>query len=105
MLPKIDYRIQGPLHSTVEQEDKIRKGVVNKLIHQIETHPDREALKADMKQNQAYNPLSEKSKNMIHSMRNVEYFEMCEISPKIQCPHCSTCWTGTCLYLTEKSGK
>ena len=75
MLP-IDYRIQGLPHSTVELEDNTRKEAVNKLIRQIEKHPDREALKADLKQNQAYNPSSEKSKNMIHSMGNVEFFEM-----------------------------
>ena len=78
MLPTIDYRIQGLPHSTVEQEDNTRKEVANKLIHQFETHPDREALKADLRQNQAYNPFSEKSKNMTHGMGNVEYFEMCE---------------------------
>ena len=54
-------------HSTVEQEDHTRK----KLIHQFETHPNREALNADLKQNHAYNSFSTKSKNMIHSMGNV----------------------------------
>ena len=63
MLPEIDYRIQGLPHSTVEEEDNTRKEVVNKVIHQFETHSDREALIADLRQNQAYNPLSEKSKN------------------------------------------
>ena len=43
VLPKIDYRIQGLPHSTDEQEDDTRKEVVNKLIHQFETPPDREA--------------------------------------------------------------
>ena len=68
MLPKIDYRIQGLPHSTDEQQDDTRKEVVNKLIHQFGTPPDREALKSDLRQNQAYNPFSEKSKNLIHSM-------------------------------------
>ena len=92
-LPKIDYRIQGLPHSVVEQEDNTRREVVNKLIHQIETHQDRDALKADLQQNQAYNPFTEKSKNMIHSMENVEFVEMCEICLKTQCSHCLTCWT------------
>ena len=72
---EIASRIQG-LHSTVEQEDHTRKEVVKKLVHQFETHPNREALKADLRQNHAYNPFSEESKDMIHSMGNVEYFEM-----------------------------
>ena len=72
IIPKIHYRIQGLPHSTVEQEDNTRKEVVNKLIHQFEMRPDREALKADLRQNQACtNPLSEKSKNLIHSVENV----------------------------------
>ena len=104
------YRIQGLPHSTVEQ-DHTRKVVVIKLIYQFETHPDREALKADQRQNQAFNPLSEKSKNMIHSMVNVESFKMCEIFTKTRCLHCLTYWTtgimyctcGTCLHLTEKT--
>ena len=46
-------------------------------------------------------------------MGNVEFFEMCEISPRVQCIHCLTYWTtgilywtcGTCLYLTEETRK
>ena len=113
MLLNIDHRIQGLPHSTDEQEDDTRKGVVNKLTHKFETHPDREALKTDLTQNQAYNPFSENSKNLIHSMANVEFFEMCEISPGVQCLHRLTYWTtgklyctcGTCQYLTEKTRK
>ena len=30
---------------------------------------------------------------MIYSMGNMEYFEICEITPKIQCPNCMTYWT------------
>ena len=84
MLSKIDCRIQGLPHSTVEQEDHTRKEPINKLLHQFGTHPGREALKADLRQNQAYNPISVKSKTLIHSMVNEEYFEMCEFSPEIQ---------------------
>ena len=53
---------------------------VKNLIQQIETHPHREALKADLQQNQEYNPFSDESKDKIQSIRNVEYFEVCEVS-------------------------
>ena len=76
---------QGLLHSAVQQEDHTRKEAVKKLIHQFETHPHREALKADLRQNHAYNPFSEQSKEMIYNMGNMEYFEMCEITSKVQC--------------------
>ena len=79
-LGEIDCRIQGLPHSTVEQEDHTREEVVEKLIHQFETHPSRGALKADLRQNHAYNPFSEKSKDMIHSMVNVKYFDLLKFS-------------------------
>ena len=81
---EIDCRIQGLPHK-IEQEDHTRKEV-KKLTHQFETHSNREALKADLTQNQAYNPFSEKSKDMIHNMENVEYFEMCGIPFKKSVP-------------------
>ena len=84
--PEIDFRVQDLQYSTVEQQDTTRKEIVKELIHQIETHLSRDAPKADLQQNQAYKPFSEKSMDMIHSMENVEYFEMCEISPKIPVP-------------------
>ena len=84
---EVDCLIQGQPNSTVQQEDHTRKEAVKKLIHQFETHPNREALEADLRQHHAYNPFSEKWQNMIRSMRNVEYFEMCEIYPSIQSPH------------------
>ena len=108
---EIDFRIQGLLHSTVQQQDHTRKAAVQKLIHHCATHPNREALKADLKQNHAFNPFSEQSKDMIYSMGNMEYFEMFEITPKVQCQHCMTYWTkgivhctcGTCLRPSDKT--
>ena len=96
-------------HHHHQQQDTTRKNKMKKSIHQIETHPHREALKADQ-QNQQYNPFSEEAKDMNHRIRNVEYFEMCEVSPKIQCPLCLTyctegivyCRCGFCLEQTKK---
>ena len=48
------------------------------MIHQFETHSNKEALQADLKQNRAFNPFSERSKEMIYCMRNMEYFKICE---------------------------
>ena len=33
----IDFRLQGLLHSTVQEEDDVRKETVKTLIHQFET--------------------------------------------------------------------
>ena len=77
----IDFRIQGLPHSAVQEHDHICKKAVQKLIHQFENHPNKEA-----------NPFSEKSKEMIYSMGHMEYFEICEITPNMQCPTCMTYW-------------
>ena len=50
---------------------------------------------------------------MIYSMKNMEYFEMCEITPKIQCHQYMTYWTkgiacctcGTWLRPLDKTRK
>ena len=97
---EIDFNIQGLPQSAVQEQDHTRKEAVQKLIHQFETHPNREVLKPDMKQNHAFNPFSEQSKEMIYSMGNMEYFEICEITPKVQCHNCVTCWTKGSLYCT-----
>ena len=83
------------------------------MIHQFETHPNREALQTDLKQNHAHKPFSEKSMDMIYSMGNMEFFEICEIPPKVQCSNCMTYWTkgivyctyGTCLRPSNKIRK
>ena len=78
---ELDFRIQGLLHSGVQEHDHIRKQAVQKFIHQFENHPNKEALQADLQQNRAFNPFSEQSKEMIYSMGIMEYFEICEITP------------------------
>ena len=93
---EIDFRIHGLLHSAVQE----RKEAVQKMIHQFETHPNKEALQADLKQNRAFNPFSEQSKEMIYSMGNMEYSEICEITPKIQRSNCMTYWPKGVVYCT-----
>ena len=44
----IDLRIQGLPHSTVQKEDDVRRETARRLIHQFETHPNRESLMADL---------------------------------------------------------
>ena len=77
----IDFRIQGLTHSTVQKQDDVRRETVKELIYQFETHSNRESLMADLNKNQKLNLFSEKSNELIRSMGNTEYFEMCEITP------------------------
>ena len=65
---------------------------VRDLVKKIENHLHRQDLQADLQQNNAYNPFSEKSKNLSKDMGNVELFELCETNPKVQCKECFLYW-------------
>ena len=80
----VDCRIQGIPHSTVQKEDTNRKEIVKRLIQQFDTHPNRESLMYDLNKTEEFNPLSEESKELITSMGNTVYSELCEISSTIQ---------------------
>ena len=77
----IDFRISGLPDSDVKQAESSR---VRELVKMIENRPHRQDFQAGL-QNNAYNPLSEKSKKMIQDKDNVELFELCETNPKTQC--------------------
>ena len=74
--------------------------VSRELVKKIENHPHRQALQADLQQNNADNPFSEKSKKMIKDMGNVELFELCETIPKVQCRECLLYWNQGIVYCT-----
>ena len=93
----IDFRIPGLPHSVVKPAENYR---VRELVKQIENHPHRQSLQRDLQQNNAYNPLSEKSKKMIKDVGNVELFELFETDPKTQCKACLSYWTEGIVYCT-----
>ena len=93
----IDFRVSGLPHAVVKQADNFR---VRELVKKIESHAHREALQADLQQNNTYNPFSEESKVMIRDMGNVQLFELCETIPKVQCPECLLCWNHAIVYCT-----
>ena len=74
---------QGIPHSTVQEEDSNGKEIVKRLIQLFETQPNRDSLIEDLNKTGEFNPFSEKSKELITSVGNTEYFELCEISSKI----------------------
>ena len=69
-------------------------------MKRIENHPHREALHADLQQNNVKNPLSKDSKAIIRELGNVELFELCETVPKVQCSHCLLSWNQGIVYCT-----
>ena len=77
----IDFRVPGLSHAVVKEAENFR---VQELVKKIENHPHREALQADLQQNNVYNPFSNNSKEMIRELGNVELFELCETIPKVQ---------------------
>ena len=93
----IDISVSGMPHAVLKQAESFR---VRELVKKIESHPHREALQADLQQNNAYNPFSEKSKKMIRDMGNVELFELSETIPKVQCSECFLYWNQGIVYCT-----
>ena len=66
--------------------------MVEKVIHQFDTHLNRDSLMEDLNKTAEFSQFSEKSKELISSMGNMEYFELCEISSKMQCPDSLQKW-------------
>ena len=93
----IDFRVSGLPHAVVKQAENFR---VRELVKKIEGHPHREALQADLQQNNVYNPFSDDSKAMVREMGNVELFELCETVPKVQCLECLLYWNEGMVYCT-----
>ena len=85
----MDFRIPGLPHSVVKHAQSTS---VRELIQKIENHPDRHALQQDLRQNQAYNPFSPESKQMIRDVGNIELCELLETEPKTQCTVCLSYW-------------
>ena len=80
--------------------ERSRKSRVRELVKKIESHPHREALQADLQENNVCNPFSNNSKAMIREMGNVELFELSETIPKVQCSQCLLCWNQGAIYCT-----
>ena len=100
---EIDFRVPGLSHAVVKEAEYFR---VHELLQRIENHRHREALHADLQQNDVYNQFSKKSKAMIR----VELFELCETIPKVQCSDCLLHWNqyctcGQCLIDSESRRK
>ena len=84
-------------HAVVKEAEKFR---VQELVKKIESHPLREAFQADLQKNNVYNPFSTISKAMIRELGNVEFFELCETMPKVQCSQCLLYWNQGIVYCT-----
>ena len=93
----IDFRNPGLPHSVVKHAQSTS---VRELVQKIEQHPDRHALQQYLRQNQAYNPFSPESKNMIQEVGNVELFELLETDSKTQCKACLSYWSAGIVYCT-----
>ena len=61
----IDFRVPGLSHAVEKEAEHLR---VQEHVKKIENHPHREALHADLQQNNVYNPFSKNSKAMIREM-------------------------------------
>ena len=94
---KLIFRVPGLSHSVVKEAEHLR---VQELVKRIETHPHRAAFHADLQQNSVHNPFSKDSKEMIRELGDVELFELCETTQKVQCSHCLLYWNQGIVYCT-----
>ena len=95
---EIGFRVPGLPHAVVKEAEHLR---VQELVQKIENHTHREALHADLQQNNVYNTFSKKSKEMmIRELGNVEVFELCHTIPKVQCSLCLLHWNQGIVYCT-----
>ena len=94
---EIDFRVPGLSHAVVKEAEHLR---VQELVKKIENHPHREAPHADLQETNVDKPFSKKSKEMIRELGNVELFQLCETTPKVQCSHCLLYWNQGIVYCT-----
>ena len=59
------------------QQSRKKTPIVNRLIQQFETHPNRDSLIEDWNKTEEFLPFNEKSKELITSVGDTEYFELC----------------------------
>ena len=93
----MDFRIPGLPQSVVKYAQSTS---VRQLIQKIENHPDRHALRKDLRQNQSFNPFSPESKQVILDVGNIELCELLETEPKTQCKACLSYWNTGMIYCT-----
>ena len=93
----IDFRVKKLSHAVVKETENFR---VQKLVKKIES---RKALQADLQWNKIYNRFSKNSNTMSRDVRNVEFFELCETTPKVQCFCSPPVWTRHFLVLDSST--
>ena len=93
----VDFRVSGLPRADVKEAENFR---VLEFVKKIERHPRREALQADLQQNNVYNPFSDDPKVMIREMGNEELFELCETTPTAQSSQCLLYWNQGAIYCT-----
>ena len=82
------------------------------MCKQIMSHPEKSKLIAELEESSInqYAPFSDQSEDMVHSSRNVEGFDLCQSSDRIQRTHRMRysmrgmiyCDCGICLCLLER---
>ena len=74
----MDFKIPEIPQSTVKQ---LQSANVRELIQKIENHPNRHAFQRDLQQSQSFNPFSQRTKQMIHEVGNIELCELLDTEP------------------------
>ena len=73
-------------------------GLLKDWCTKSKNHANKGGLIAVLQSNRPFDPFNEESKQMIQTKGKVECFELCEISPNMQCPDCLKYWTEGIVY-------
>ena len=86
--PGVDLRYQSIPPGEPQQDEEIsRKQYLGKFVHAMMSHPNREALIAELQRNTPHTHFSEESQHVIHTLEHIDSFELCQISRKSQGLH------------------
>ena len=77
LVPRIDHRFQGVPQADVQNDQGRKRLIKMKLMDELL-----------ISNNHEYKPMSECAKDFMKSQGNIEDFELCELSRKVQCEHC-----------------
>ena len=99
LVPKVDQRLHRVPLAEV-QNDQARKQLISSLTRLLLNHPEKKKLMDELSINNddSYKPMSDHVKQIIKDQGDVEAYDLCQFSHKVQCQHCSKYMSSDNVY-------
>ena len=94
---EIHFRVPGLSHAVVKEAEHLR---VQELVKKDRKSSSSRSTSCRLEAEKCLQPIQQNSKEMIRELDNVEFFELCETIPKVQCSHCLLYWNQGIVYCT-----